>query len=320
MSEQDAGSPKLVVGIGELLWDILPDGPQLGGAVSNFAVMSSRLGDHGVIASRVGDDQLGRHAQAVLSGLPVDSSYIQLDTNHVTSSVSVSLTEGQAKYVIHEPVAWDYLEFTSAWLTLAQQADAVCFGTLAQRSANAQRTIQGFLAETRQDCLRLLDVNLRAPFYTAKTLESSLDYATVLKMNDSEVPQVLELLGMPHTDDLNPNALVTGARALTDEFPLSLICITMGGNGSLLVGRSQVDRHPGVRTEVVDTVGAGDCFTAALTHYYLQGASLAVMNEAGNRWGAWMASQRGAMPPLDDAKRDELTAAIAQVAVPAKAV
>ena len=318
MSEPDAGSPKLVVGIGELLWDMLPDGPQLGGAVSNFAVMSARLGDHAVIASRVGDDQLGRHALKVLSAFPVDSTYIQTDTNHVTSTVTVSLTDGQAKYVIHEPVAWDYLEFTAAWLTLAQQADAVCFGTLAQRAANAQRTIEGFLAETRQDCLRLLDVNLRAPFYTAKTLESSLGFATVLKMNDSEVPLVLELLGMPHSDDLSPNTLVSGARALTDEFPLALICITMGGNGSLLVSRSQVDRHPGVRTEVVDTVGAGDAFTAALAHYYVQGASLAVMNEAGNRWGAWMASQRGAMPPLDEAKREELMAAIAQASATAK--
>ena len=318
MSEQGNGKPKLVAGLGELLWDMLPDGPQLGGAVSNFAVMSARLGDHAVIASRVGDDQMGRHAQTILSAFPVDSGYLQIDANHVTSSVTVSLIEGQAKYVINEPVAWDYLEFSPSWLTLAQQADAVCFGTLAQRSANAQRTIQGFLAETRQDCLRLLDVNLRAPFYSAKTLESSLDFATVLKMNDSEVPVVLELLGMPHSDDLSPNVLVSGARALTDEFPLALICITMGGNGSLLVSRSQVDRHPGVRTEVIDTVGAGDAFTAALAHYHLQGASLATMNEAGNRWGAWMASQRGAMPPLDEAKREEITAAIAQLAVPAK--
>ncbi len=306
------GSRKIVVGIGELLWDLLPDGPQLGGAVSNFAVMSSRLGDHAVIASRVGEDQLGRQAQAVLAGFPVDSSYIQVDANHVTSSVSVALHEGQARYVIHEPVAWDYLEFTPEWLSLAQRANAVCFGILAQRGANSQRTIQGFIAETRPDCLRLLDVNLREPYYTAATLESSLGFATVLKMNDGEVPLVLDLLGMPHTHDTSPNALVSGARALIDEFPLTLVCITMGSQGSLLVGRSQVDRHPGVRCEVADTVGAGDSFTAALTHYYLEGASLAVMNEAGNRWGAWMASQRGAMPKLEDAQREAITAIIGQ--------
>ncbi len=308
------------MGIGELLWDMLPDGPQLGGAPANFAVMCSRLGDHAIIASRVGDDQLGRQAQAMLAGFPVDSSYLQVDNNHVTSSVTVSLSNGQAKYVIHEPVAWDYLEFSPNWLSLALRADAVCFGTLAQRSGNSQRTIQGFLAETRPDCLRLLDVNLREPFYSAATLESSLEFATVLKMNDGELPQVLNLLGIPHTDDTAPNALVAGAHALIAQFPLALVCITMGGHGSLLVSRTQVDRHPGVRSDVVDTVGAGDSFTAALAHYYLEGASLAVMNEAGNRWGSWMASQRGAMPRLDDGKRDAITAIIAQAASTAKAV
>jgi fructokinase len=293
---------------------MLPDGPQLGGAVSNFSVMAARLGDHAVIASRVGEDQLGRDALAVLSALPVDSGFLQKDANHVTGSVTVAISDGQPHYIIHEPVAWDYLEFTPEWLSLAQKADAVCFGTLAQRNANSQRTIHGFLAETRPDCMRLLDVNLREPFYSANTLETSLGFANVLKMNDGEVPQVLELLSLPHTKETTPDALVMGARALIDEFKLSLVCITMGGHGSLLIGPSQVDRHPGVPTNVVDTVGAGDTFTAALAHYYLMGASLSVLNEAGNRWGAWMASQRGAMPKLEDAQRDALTAAIANAA------
>ena len=306
------GKP-LIVGIGELLWDMLPDGPQLGGAVSNFCVMASRLGDHGVIASRVGDDKLGHEALAQLATLPADSSKIQLDTSHVTSTVTVSLADGQPRYIIHEPVAWDFLEFTPDWLKLAQTADAVCFGTLAQRNADAQRTIQGFLAETRPGCMRLLDVNLREPYYSSRTLETSLEFATVLKMNDGEVPQVLDLLSMPHTRQTTPEALVTGARSLIDEFQLALVCITMGGSGSLLVGPSQVDRHPGVPCNVVDTVGAGDTFTAAFTHYYLKGAPLSVLNEAANQWGAWMASQRGAMPKLDDETRDAIEAAIARV-------
>jgi fructokinase len=295
---------------------MLPDGPQLGGAVSNFCVMAARLGDHAVIASRVGDDPLGRDALAVLLSLPVDSSYVQKDANRVTGSVTVTISDGQPRYDIHEPVAWDYLEFSPEWLSLAQRADAVCFGTLAQRSASSQRTIHGFLGETRPDCMRLLDVNLREPFYSAHTLESSLEFATVLKMNDGETPRVLELLSLPHTSETSPDALVRGARALIDEFRLSLVCITLGGSGSLLVGPSQVDRHPGVSTNVVDTVGAGDTFTAALAHYYLRGAPLSVLNEAGNRWGAWMASQRGAMPKLEDAQREAIHAAIAQVAEP----
>lgn len=306
----------LIVGIGELLWDMLPDGPQLGGAVSNFCVMASRLGDHGVIASRVGDDPLGRQALALLGAMPVDSSYIQQDVSHVTGSVTLTLVEGQARYTIHEPVAWDYLQFTPDWLKLAQTADAVCFGTLAQRNGDSQRTIQGFLAETKPQCVRILDVNLREPYYFSRTLEASLEVATVLKMNDGEVPQVLELLSMPHSKRITPDALVTGARSLIDEFQLALVCITMGSSGSLLVGPTQVDRHHGVKCKVVDTVGAGDTFTAALTHYYLQGAPLVVMNEAANQWGAWMASQRGAMPTLKDAQRQAIDAAIEKVAVP----
>ncbi len=307
---------RIIVGIGELLWDMLPDGPQLGGAVSNFSVMASRLGDHGVIASRIGDDKLGHEALAQLAALPVDSSHIQRDTSHVTSTVTVTLIGGQPRYVIHEPVAWDFLEFTPEWLKLAQTADAVCFGTLAQRNANAQRTIHGFLAETKPNCVRLLDVNLREPYYSSRTLETSLEFATVLKMNDGEVPQVLDLLSMPHTKETTPEALVTGARSLIDEFQLALVCITMGGNGSLLVGPSQVDRHPGVPCKVVDTVGAGDTFTAAFTHYYLKGAPLSVLNEAANQWGAWMASQRGAMPKLEEAQRGAIESAIARVAGP----
>ncbi len=315
-SKNTPGEKPLIVGIGELLWDMLPDGRQLGGAVSNFSVMVSRLGDHGVIASRIGQDKPGQDALALLATLPVDSSYIQQDTIHVTSTVTVTLVEGQPRYVIQEPVAWDFLELTPEWLKLAQSADAVCFGTLAQRNANAQRTIHGFLAETKPNCMRLLDVNLREPYYSSRTLETSLEFATVLKMNDGEVPQVLDLLSMPHTKETTPEALVTGARSLIDKFQLALVCITMGGSGSLLVGTSQVDRHHGIPCRVVDTVGAGDTFTAAFTHYYLMGASLSVLNEAANQWGAWMASQRGAMPNLEDAQREAIDAAIASVAGP----
>ena len=311
-SDSPNAKPPLLVGIGELLWDLLPDGPQLGGAVSNFCVTASRLGNHAVIASRVGVDAPGLDARKVLARLPVDSSHLQEDANHVTSTVSVTIQDGQPRYVIHEPVAWDFLEFTPEWLALARKADAVCFGSLAQRSAGSQRTIQSFLAETRPECLRLFDVNLREPFYTSKIIESSLESATVLKMNDLEVPQVLHLLSMPHTAQTTPDALVKGARSLIDEFQLALVCITMGRNGSLLVGPTQVDRHPGVRCTVVDTVGAGDTFAAALAHYYLRGASLRVINEAGNRWGAWMASQRGAMPELSDLERDAITTQIIQ--------
>ena len=304
---------KIIVGLGELLWDLLPEGKQLGGAPANFSVMSARLGNRAVIASRLGDDALGREARAYLAMLPADVGSIQSDPKHPTGSVSVTLQEGQAEYVIHEPVAWDFLELSPAWKELAASADAVCFGTLAQREAVSRRTIHAFLAATRRDCVRVFDVNLRKPFYTRVVLEDSLSRATILKLNDAEMPEVLKLLKMDESTpaSLDSSILRKGARLLLDEFSLQLVCITMGGSGSLLVAREEFDQHPGIPTAVADTIGAGDAFTAALTSYYLQGAPLGVLNEAGNRWGSWVASQAGAMPALSQQKHDELDQAIA---------
>jgi fructokinase len=306
----DAAQGQLVVGIGELLWDLLPSGPRLGGTVSNFAVMAGRLGSHAVCASRLGTDELGNRARAELAQKPLDVSYLQTDPIHATSTVAVQLKDGQAEYTIEEGVAWDYLELSSEWLGLATRADAVCFGTLAQRNDVSRQTIEGFLAATAPRCVRVFDVNLRAPFYSADVLERSLQVTTLLKMNDSEMPEILRVLGLGDGEGTTAEALLAGARRLLDRFPVHLVCVTMGGSGSLLVTREQVDRHPGIPVKVVDTVGSGDAFTAALTHYYLQHAPLAVINAAGNRWGSWVASQPGAMPPLDEATRDSIMAAI----------
>jgi fructokinase len=301
---------QLVVGIGELLWDLLPSGPRLGGTVSNFAVMAGRLGSHAVCASRVGADDLGRRARADLSGLPLDTSHIQTDPLHATGTVGVQLKDGQPQYTIEEPVAWDYLELSDDWLGLAAGAAAVCFGTLAQRNSLSRQTIEGFLAATPAQCVRVFDVNLRAPFFSAEVIERSLKVTTLLKMNDSEMPLMLDLLGLGGGNDIAVEALLAGARQLLARFPVDLVCVTMGGSGSLLVNREQVDRHAGIPIRVVDTVGAGDAFTAALTHYYLRKAPLSVINDAGNRWGSWVASQAGAMPRLDPITQDSITAAI----------
>jgi fructokinase len=303
---------KTIVGLGELLWDMLPGGPQLGGAVSNFAVMAARLGNNGAIATRIGTDPLGRQAMAFLKTTPVDIGYIQEDFSRVTGTVTVTIEDGQPRYTIQDPVAWDFLELTPHWLALAEQADAVCFGTLAQRSPASRRTIESFLHETRPQCVRVFDVNLRAPFFSPEIVEQSLEFATIFKLNADEMPQVLSLLGFPDAAGTTPDFLLNGARQIIDQFPVQLVAITLGPQGSLLVTRNQVDRHPGQPAQVVDTVGAGDAFTAALTHYYLRGASLSQLNAAGNRWGGWMASHAGGMPPLAEAERDALTDQIAQ--------
>ncbi len=305
--------PRCIVGLGELLWDMLPQGPQLGGAASNFAVMAARLGDRGVAATRIGTDPLGREATAFLKTTPLDTQYIQEDFSRVTGTVTVALEDGQQpRYTIHEPVAWDFLEFTPHWLALAEQADAVCFGTLAQRSPASRRTIESFLHETRPDCVRIFDVNLRAPFFNAEIVETSLEFATIFKLNADEMPQVLSLLDFPDAAGTTPDFLLNGARQIVDQFPVKLVAITLGAQGSLLVTGNQVDRHPGYPAKVADTVGAGDAFTAALTHYYLRGAPLSQLNAAGNCWGAWVASHSGAMPPLPDAEREAVTRQIAQ--------
>ncbi|HWE84475.1 MAG TPA: PfkB family carbohydrate kinase [Terracidiphilus sp.] len=232
-----------------------------------------------------------------------------MDPAHETGRVTVALKDGQPEYTIHEPAAWDFMELTDDWVRLAEQADAICFGSLAQRAPESRQTIQTLVAQARAGCVRVFDVNLRAPFYSSEVIQESLELASVVKMNDAEVPMVLELLGFPQTETLR-----AGCGRLLQEFPeLKLAAVTCGANGSLLVSRESWHQHPGVRVKVVDTIGAGDAFTAAMTHTLLQGTSLdtaglARLNEAGNRWGAWVASQPGAMPPLSEETKSQLSA------------
>ena len=307
--------PHLILGIGELLWDLLPEGPRLGGAPANFTVMAGRLGNHSAILSRIGRDDLGREAVHRLDPLPADTSFLQIDPAHETGRVTVSFKHGQPEYTIHHPAAWDSMELSDEWVRLAERADAICFGSLAQRSVESRQTIQTLAAQASSRCVRIFDVNLRPPFYSSEVIQESLELATVVKMNDAEVPQVMALLGMQADDDATVGSLRVGAERLLVEFPtLQMVAVTRGGQGSLLVAREEWHQHPGFPIKVADTIGAGDAFTAAMTHYLLRGADLPVLNEAGNRWGSWVASQSGAMPPLTDATRAEIDTAIEQSA------
>jgi len=303
--------PHLILGLGELLWDVLPDGPRLGGAPANFTVMAARLGSHAVLLSRVGRDDLGRMALERLRPMPADTSFIETDHAHETGRVTVYFEAGQPHYTIHHPAAWDFLELTDEWMRLAERADALCFGSLAQRSQESRQTIQTMAAQASSRCIRVFDVNLRTPFYSGEVIQESLELASVVKMNDAEVPRVLGLLGLPagdaemwSSDEFSQERRTyeqQSAERVLNEFPtLEMVAITRGGHGSLLVRRDEWHEHPGYPVKVADTIGAGDAFTAALTHYLLRGAGLATLNEAGNRWGGWVASQAGAMPALSD--------------------
>lgn len=282
---------KKIVGLGEVLWDLLPTGASLGGAPANFAYITQLLGDQGVVASRVGCDALGRQASERMQELGLDVGHVQVDSEHPTGTVKVEVDlQGQAKFEIASPVAWDFLEWTPAWQRMARQAHAVCLGSLAQRSERSRATIRSFLEAMSPDRVKVFDVNLRQSYYSREILNESMELADIVKVNGEELPKIMNLNGWPHQDERS------SAQRLLDAFGLKLVCVTRGARGSLLVEGANVDEHPGFPVTVADTVGSGDAFTAALLHEYLNGSSLRVMNEVANRVGGWVASKPGGMP------------------------
>jgi fructokinase len=280
-----------VVGLGELLWDFLPGGREMGGAPANFAYIANLLGDRTVVASRLGNDDLGEEARQKLKRLGLTSEYVQADQAHPTGTVQVGVDgAGQPRFDIVEGVAWDFLEWTPEWMELAGKADSVCFGSLAQRSPISRVTIRKFLLATRAAAVRIFDVNLRQNFYSAEVLRESLKLANVAKVNHEELPRVMDLLALEYERER------ASAERLRTSCGLKLVCVTRGCRGSLLVGETGMHEHPGFRVKVADTVGAGDAFTAGLAHHFLRKSSLAEMNKAANRLGAWVASHAGATP------------------------
>ncbi|HKW56047.1 MAG TPA: carbohydrate kinase [Candidatus Acidoferrum sp.] len=285
------------VGLGELLWDVFPESRQLGGAPANFAYITNLLGDDGIVASRVGSDELGEEAKARLQSLGLDTSHIQTDATYGTGVARIQVdAKGQPTFAIAAPVAWDFFEWTAAWESLAWKADVVCFGSLAQRLPQSRQTTASFLKALRPQTTRVFDANLRQPFYSAEILKESAQHANIMKLNHEELPTVVSLLGGPRQEEAG------AARWLRSAFGLELVCVTRGDKGSLLVGEKGVDEHTGIAVRVRDTVGAGDAFTAALVHHFLRRHSLSSMNEAANRMGAWVASHTGATPPRDESQ------------------
>ena len=283
-----------IVGLGEVLWDIFPSGKQLGGAPANFAYMATLLGERGIVASRVGSDGLGIELRDSLARLSLDTSFLQHDRQHPTGTVRVEVDgSGQPSYEITEPAAWDFLGYDQAWQSLAREADAICFGSLAQRSPTSREAIRQFLKGARPDVVRVFDVNLRQSFYSAEVIAESAKLADIVKLNDRELPRVMELLGMTHDDEK------TSAQKLLRATGAKLVCVTRGSHGSLLMNADGCDEHPGFEVRIADAVGAGDAFAAALVYHSLRGSSLAAMNEAANRLGAWVVGQVGATPPAD---------------------
>jgi fructokinase len=288
----------LVVGLGELLWDLFPKGKQLGGAPANFAYIAALLGDSAVVASRVGDDRLGQEALWHLKSHGLDISHVQRDLQHPTGTVKVEVdTKGQAEYNFVGNVAWDFMEFSEDWISLARSTHAVCFGSLAQRSPASRATIKSYLSAMPSIAIGIFDVNLRQSYFSGEVLRDSARFAKVLKLNHEEFSRFLDLMQCPLKNSERSD--VSAGRWLCREFGIELVCVTRGASGSLLVTSSSQDEHPGFRVKIADTVGAGDAFTATMVHHALRGSSLAAINAAANRMGAWVASQEGAMPQPD---------------------
>jgi fructokinase len=298
--------PAIMIGLGEVLWDLLPSRKALGGAPANFAYMANVLGEQGIVASRVGHDQLGREALAVMQELGLNTSYVQQDDQHQTGTAEVIIdAAGQPTFTIKESVSWDFLEWTVAWEELAARANVVCFGTLAQRSPTSSATVDSFLRAISEDTLRVCDVNLRQSFYNEDVLGKSLRHAHIVKLNDQEFLQVTSLLrlGVGNEETL--------AKRLLNHCGLRLVCITRGARGSLLVSEDKTVEHSGFSVKVADAVGAGDAFTACLAHHYLRGESLEQISESANRFASWVATQVGATPLIPRTQLQDILSGIA---------
>ncbi len=297
------GRRKRFVGLGEILWDMLPGGRQLGGAPANFAYHAHALGGQGAVVSCVGGDALGDEILAQLKGWGLECEAVAVDAAHPTGTVTVGLDlDGKPRYTIHEEVAWDFIPYSEAADRLARTADAVCFGSLAQRSAISRKTVRQFLAHLPAEAVRLFDINLRQAYYTAEVITVSLKAADALKINDEEWPVVAELYALHGEMDGQ-------VRALMDRFALRLVALTRGGAGSVLWTREEKNEHRGYPARIADTVGAGDAFSAVLARGLTEGWPVSVINDRANRLAAFICERHGATPPLTDEIRRQVVGA-----------
>jgi len=281
-----------VIGVGELLWDMLPSGPRMGGATANFVYHAAQLGADARLVTRVGADEQGMEITEKIRGLGLCADGIQTDAVKPTGTVGVVLAaDGQPTYTIYEDVAWDHIKMTKEAEAMASSADVFYFGTLSQRSPGSRATIAALLECVSDETLRLLDVNLRQSFYSRERLQSSLGMANVLKINEGELEILAEMFGLGGTMEDQLFELV-------ERHALRLAACTCGGEGSILCDGNRSHRHTGCRVTVKDTIGAGDSFAAAVAMGLLHNLELEEINDLANSVAAFVSSQEGGTPVL----------------------
>ena len=279
-----------VIGIGELLWDILPEGKKLGGAPCNFVYHAQQQGANGLALSAVGKDSLGKEIMEVLKQKNLSTALIQVN-DKPTSTVDVTLNlDGVPEYHIHENVAWDYISFNDAIAQRVAEADIICFGSLAQRSSTSRQSLEKILSRCKEDTLVVYDINLRQSYYSREIIEKSLQLCNVLKLNEDELPVVSELLKLSSPDD---EAQII---ELIKKYHLQLVAFTRGSEGSLLVTPTEKSELATPKVQVKDTIGAGDSFTAAMMVGFSKEQSLEELHRKAVEISGFVCASVGAMP------------------------
>jgi fructokinase len=282
-----------IVGLGEALWDCLPEGSKLGGAPANFAYHMSQFGYESLAVSALGKDKLGDETIKIFEKEHL--SFIMPRVDYPTGIVQVELDdEGVPTYQIKTGVAWDNIPYSHAIDEVAKECRAVCFGSLAQRSDVSRQTINLFLDSTPKDCLKIFDINLRQNFYTKEVIQESMRKCNILKINDEELVVIGRLFGYPGLDIENKCWLLMG------KYHLDMLILTCGVNGSYVFASQKVSFKKTPKVEIADTVGAGDSFTACFLADILAGKSVEEAHELAVEVSAYVCTQEGAMPAIPD--------------------
>lgn len=284
---------KYVIGIGEALWDMLPEGKKLGGAPANFAYHARQFGLEGIAVSAIGHDALGEEIVEAFEEhqLPYHLARVEFPTGTVQVTLDA---QGVPQYEIKTDVAWDNIPFDDELASLAADCKAVCFGSLAQRSEISRNTIGAFLDAVPADCLKVFDINLRQSFYTKEVLEASFRRCDILKINDEELVVISRLYDIPGL------SLEEKCWHIFDKYGLRMLILTCGTNGSYVFHAGGMSYQVTPKVEVADTVGAGDSFTGSFIGSILQGKSVAVAHETAVKVSAYVCTQKGAMPVAPD--------------------